>query len=99
MPSGGDPLVRTGLEHQKAGRFAEAEKAYLHALAARPNHPDALHLLGVLAGQVGQYQSASERIALAISMSPDTAVYHANLAEMQRLQKGGRDALGVRASG
>src|ERR1700678_4330055 len=87
MPSPtGDPLVEIGLQHHKAGRLAEAENAYLDALAKRPNHPDALHLLGVLAGQVGQYKSAAEKIALAISINPDAAEYYANLAEMQRLQ-------------
>jgi hypothetical protein len=42
-------LLQYGLHHQSAGRLNEAEAAYRRLLAAAPHHPDALHLLGMVA--------------------------------------------------
>ena len=42
-----------GREHHQAGRFAEAEAIYRQVLAADPRNAPALHLLGVLANQLG----------------------------------------------
>jgi Tfp pilus assembly protein PilF len=57
------PLKRTsgeslqlGLVHQQSGRLHEAEAGYREILEREPRHPDALHLLGVIAQQQGQYQ-------------------------------------------
>ena len=43
------------------------------------SHADALHLLGVLAHQAGQNDSAVEMIVKAIGINPAIAAYHANL--------------------
>ena len=44
--------------HQ-SGRLAEAERLYRQILQTDPRHPDALHMLGVLAMQSGQHQAAA----------------------------------------
>ena len=46
--------MQVAIEHHQAGRLAEAEGIYRQVLARFPDHTDALHLLGVLAGQTGQ---------------------------------------------
>ena len=48
-----DQAMQIALEHHRAGRLAEAEAIYRQVLARCPDHADALHLLGVLAGQTG----------------------------------------------
>ena len=65
--------------HHQAGRFSEAERDYRAVLAADPHHADALHLLGVLALQVGQPEPAVELIGRAIKRAGGIADYHDNL--------------------
>jgi predicted O-linked N-acetylglucosamine transferase (SPINDLY family) len=63
-----------------ARRFAEAESIYRRILAVQPQNADALHLLGVLAGQCGHPAEAVRLIRQAIQISPHVADYHCNLA-------------------
>ena len=76
-----DLAARLGraVAHHQAGRLAEAEKDYRAVLAADPRHPDALHLLGVLALQAGHPGRAVELIEEAIRQSGGVADYHDNL--------------------
>jgi tetratricopeptide (TPR) repeat protein len=72
-------LLAAGLKHQQAGRLAEAENCYQRVLAAQPDHADALHLLGVVAHQVGRYDLAVELIGQAIKRDGQNPVYFSNL--------------------
>ena len=63
--------------HQQ-GKLQEAGLLYEAVLKVLPRHPDALHLLGVVALQTGQYQRAADLIAKAIAINPANAVYHLN---------------------
>ena len=65
--------------HHQAGRLREAEQDYRAVLTANPHHPDALHLLGVLALQVSQPAAAVELIGRAIQHEGGVADYHDNL--------------------
>ena len=65
--------------HQN-GRLAEAREDYLRILAAEPRHADALHLLGVLAGQTGKNHMAVDCIRQSIAVRADHAESHRNLA-------------------
>ncbi|MBB3264384.1 tetratricopeptide (TPR) repeat protein [Azospirillum sp. OGB3] len=65
--------------HHRAGRLADAERDYRAVLAADPSHPDALHLLGVLALQAGHPGPAVELIEEAIRQAAGVADYHDNL--------------------
>src|SRR5688500_13700803 len=47
-------LLQTAVSHHQAGQAAEAERLYRQVLAVDPEQADALHLLGVLAYQVGR---------------------------------------------
>jgi predicted O-linked N-acetylglucosamine transferase (SPINDLY family) len=71
------PTVETALEHHRAGRLDQAAAIYQGMLAAEPRHPDALHLLGVIALQTGQPTLASQLIRDAIASNPAApAFYH-----------------------
>jgi predicted O-linked N-acetylglucosamine transferase (SPINDLY family) len=70
--------------HHRAGRVAEAEALYREVLARSPDHSEALHLLGVLAGQTGHLDAAIALIGRAIAVNPAVALYHGNLGEIHR---------------
>ncbi|MGQ9371070.1 tetratricopeptide repeat protein [Azospirillum sp. ST 5-10] len=72
------------LDHQLAGRTAEAEALYVRILDAVPEEPNALHLLGLLHGQSGRLQSAEALIAKAAALRPEVGDYHANHAKVLR---------------
>lgn len=72
------------LEHHLAGRLAEAQQLYHRILDADPEQPDALHFLGVLAGQVGEQALGLQLIARAIAQRPEAADMHANSGNIRR---------------
>ena len=72
--------LELGLEHYRFGRLHEAELIYRQVLTVRPDDPDALHLLGMVANRAGQSQIASDLITRAIARNPLNPDYHANLA-------------------
>jgi protein O-GlcNAc transferase len=57
--------------HQR-GMLAEAEKVYAAILQVRPDHFDALHLLGVLRQQQGNGAEAVRLIGAALRMNPQS---------------------------
>jgi tetratricopeptide (TPR) repeat protein len=62
-----------GLSAHHAGRFDEASQIYHNILNQTPEHPDALHLLGVIASERRDYESAASLIARAVQLRPDPA--------------------------
>jgi tetratricopeptide (TPR) repeat protein len=81
-------LFAAGLAHHQAGRLAQAETLYRETLALEPDHADALHLLGVLASQIGRHDVAVDLIDRAIALDRTSPRYHSNrglaLAGLQR---------------
>ncbi len=71
--------IRIAAAHRQAGRLAEAGAICRQILAQEPNHPDALHLLGVTTVQLGQADAGIELIRRAIAINPGAADYHNNL--------------------
>ena len=71
--------LRVGLEHHQAGRLGDAQTAYREALSLDPDNAEALHLLGVLANQVGDNEAAVTLIERAIQRDRTHADYHTNL--------------------
>ena len=74
-----DQVLRGAIALHQGGRLAEAEHAYRQVLALAPEHPDALHLLGVIAYQVGRHDTSIELIRKAIGFRRNVAEYHNNL--------------------
>jgi tetratricopeptide (TPR) repeat protein len=69
-----------GVRLHGAGRLQEAEQVYRQVLAAVPDHPDGLNMLGVIASQCGQPQAALDCIDRAIAARPSDAMFHVNRA-------------------
>ena len=90
-----DRAVAVGVQHHQAGRLDEAEAHYRQALADDPNHAEALHLLGLLAHQLGQHDIAVGLIGQAIISADDRPWYYLNIGVA--LQALGRLDLAVRA--
>ncbi|MEF8731223.1 MAG: tetratricopeptide repeat protein [Candidatus Accumulibacter meliphilus] len=96
----GNRLIRTcerqldlAIEHQQAGRLADAESSYLDVLRGQPERADAWHLLGMIAYQRGQYDTAIERIERAIELTPQVANFYNTLGSVRQKQRRFSDAL------
>lgn len=79
-----EQALQLALSHHRAGRLAQAEAMYREVLQRHPDHPDALHLLGVAAHQQGRHEEACALIRRAIARNPSCAAFHYNLAEALR---------------
>jgi len=76
--------MRIGLEHQQAGRLAEAERIYRQVLQLNPNQPDALNLLALIAHNANNNEIALELIGRAVLTNPANPYFLNNLGEVQR---------------
>ena len=63
--------------HQQ-GKLADAERIYRDILRRRPDHFDALHLLGVIALQTRHAKKAADLISKAIALNANVAAAHNN---------------------
>jgi tetratricopeptide (TPR) repeat protein len=77
-----DRTIHDAVQNHRAGKLAEAERGYRQILGVYPKHPDALHLLGVLAGQAGHLEDAIRLIGQAVAAKPDFAEAHTNLGRV-----------------
>jgi glycosyltransferase involved in cell wall biosynthesis len=70
----------TALEAQRAGRLDEAEAIYRQVLAAAPDEPDALHMLGVVRYEQGEFAEAQAMVQRALDLTGwQYAEYRQNL--------------------
>ncbi|MCW2247506.1 tetratricopeptide (TPR) repeat protein [Azospirillum fermentarium] len=81
------------LNRHMAGQFAEAEALYARVLDAAPDHPDALHLSGMLLGQAGRFDVGLERVARAVALRPEAADFRINRAVLLEAAGHHADAL------
>ncbi len=65
--------IDLALKYHTAGDLPKADNIYRQILQAEPNHPVALHLLGVIAHQVGKNDIAIDFIRRALAHKPDYA--------------------------
>ena len=75
-----DRVIQAALGEQQAGRLEEAKALYEGLLKERPDHPDALHLLGVLSIQTGDSAAGIEFMRRAQSLVPGNVDFGLNLA-------------------
>ena len=65
------PILAHASQCHGAGQLTEAEKGYRQVLQSNPEHPDALHLLGVLVGQSNDVQAGINLINKAVQLRPN----------------------------
>ncbi len=68
-------LLDQGKAHHQAGRLQEAERAYRLVLDMSPDHPEAIHGLGLLAYRVGRFDQALELLDQARRLEPNNPLY------------------------
>lgn len=77
-------LHALAVQHQQAGRLAEAERLHRQILLLNPRHIDSLHLLGGINHQQGRHDAAIELIGKAIALNGRIPAFHSNLAAIYR---------------
>lgn len=78
--------LQAGAAHYAAGRLDQAGAAAQQVLRVAPKHPDALHLLGLVAHGKGDFAIAETFISAAASLLPPHPDLLTNLANVQRDQ-------------
>jgi protein O-GlcNAc transferase len=76
--------LREAIALHQQGRIADAERRYSEILKLYPNHPDALHFLGVLEFQHGHHGRALELIDRSLAVNARNAAAHYNRANTLR---------------
>lgn len=69
---------KAAMELHRSGNLGKAHDIYKELLVDQPNNSDALHLLGVIAYQTGNFQDAVKLIDQAIEINPKVAKYYGN---------------------
>ncbi len=72
-------VFNQALAHHQQGQLQQAVDGYSQVLSHEPNHPDSLHLVGLIFQSNGDLHQAKEFISRAIELSPNVAGYHYNL--------------------
>jgi predicted O-linked N-acetylglucosamine transferase (SPINDLY family) len=86
-----DVLASAVVLHRR-GSFRDAAARYAEILGRDPNHFDALHMLGVVHIQLGEFEKALEQITRALTIRQETHA-HSNLAYALNALKRHDDAL------
>ncbi|WP_027797103.1 tetratricopeptide repeat protein [Paraburkholderia acidipaludis] len=89
-----DALLQQALALQQNGAWTEAAEIYREILAVRPQHFDALQLLGTLALQTGHLDEGIALLQTALSINGKQAAIHSNLAFALNARSRHREALG-----
>ena len=76
--------LQLAFENHKAGNLNQAKLLYKNILSEQANDVDALHLLGVLYHQQGEYDDATKSIKRAIALDPHFAEAYNNLGNIMR---------------
>lgn len=82
-----DEAMHIATHLQSEGKLEQAETILNHILTIDPSHANALHLLGIIAYQVGERTLGVQYIEEAIQSNPHVALFHSNLGEMHRTLK------------
>jgi len=81
-----EQLISEGLRLHEQGDLEGAREKYSIALKETPQHPDALHLMGLILLAEGALNSARRHIEMAIEQRDDISIYFNNLSVICRAQ-------------
>lgn len=80
---GAQPVFVRGFKAHCDGRLDEAALAYRRALEIYPNHPDALHFLGMILSEKGDIRQAYTLVKRSLTLKKNDADYWANAAMLE----------------
>lgn len=69
-------MLAQAVDHHKAGRLADAEELYKRVLHLDPAAADAWYLLGAMADETGQSETALQYLDEALKLAPDNGQFH-----------------------
>lgn len=72
-------LLERAIQYHQLEQLAKAQAMYKQILEINPNHPDSLHLLGLIEHQTGNNEEAVNYINMAVHNDPGNPIYHNNL--------------------
>jgi protein O-GlcNAc transferase len=81
-----DNLLKKAIINHRSGKLKEAEAIYQQILDKHPDQPDALHLLGVVAYQKNDPDTAIRLISKAVSINSNSPEYSCNLGNAFRMK-------------
>ncbi len=79
--------LERAVQYHRAGDLGQAEQFYNEILRHNPQHPDALHLLGVIAHQRGQHADAIDLIQRALKKNNRNVHFYIHLGQACRQAK------------
>ncbi|GMF35913.1 unnamed protein product [Phytophthora fragariaefolia] len=74
-----DDALKQGISLQASQNYIGAQHVYFRVLRASPGNSDAIHLLGTIFFQTGEFERAVEYITKAVDINPHLSWYHSNL--------------------
>jgi protein O-GlcNAc transferase len=77
---------KKALQYHQSGQLEKAQEIYRKILEINPDHCDSLHLLGVIANQVGNNDMAVELIGKAIEINSKEPIYYNNIGNAFKAQ-------------
>ncbi len=77
-------FLQAALAHRQRGDLAAAEQACRQALALAPDHPDGLHLLGLLQATAGDREAGEQLMRRSLDLAPDQPHVWNNLGNLLR---------------
>jgi tetratricopeptide (TPR) repeat protein len=88
-----DRRLAEALERHKRGEIQAAYEVYAQVLAEHPNHPTALHYLGLVAQQTGQPRVALDLLQKSIQLDPTDPRAHNHLGQVFLTQNAPEQAI------
>ncbi|MDY6937917.1 MAG: tetratricopeptide repeat protein [Cyanobacteriota bacterium] len=79
-------VLQLALRHHQNQRFTQARKLYCKILERQPDRPEALHGMGILARQCGEYGKAGKFLRAAIEARPNSVRSWVSLGDLRQAQ-------------
>jgi len=78
-------VLQIANQYERDGRYDDAKRLLEHVLAADPNEPNALHMLGLVAFRLGDPERSLELMQRSLRHGIDTPLYLRNICEVYRV--------------
>ena len=99
MKDSAQQFLLTALQYYDEQKWTDAEQACHQSLQQHPNHPDALHLLGLLACQQGNLEQGIPYYQKALALKPTDVKIFTNLGMALKNQGNFEEAVAIYQQG